>query len=229
MGTPVADCCGGAEAHRANYLGPQYDGIPLKLDPSDPLPYARRPKEVSESEQIQEFDFIRQLNQFTAEKFPDDESVRARIQSYELAFRMQMAVPRLSLFRMNPKARSRHTAWTRSLPKPSGNRCSPHGGWSSAVSDCPGLSRKQRRRRQLGRSFQLGNRPCETLPASRPANRRFAKGPKAAWLARGDPGRLGHRVWSNSRLTKLEWPRSPSLWILGLDGGRWRPRRHRSR
>ncbi len=104
MGTPVADCCGGAEAHRANYLGPQYDGIPLKLDPSDPLPYARRPKEVSESEQIQEFDFIRQLNQFTAEKFPDDESVRARIQSYELAFRMQMAVPEVVSFSNESKS-----------------------------------------------------------------------------------------------------------------------------
>lgn len=39
LGTPLADCCGGREAHRANYLGPQYDGVPLKVDPRNSMPY----------------------------------------------------------------------------------------------------------------------------------------------------------------------------------------------
>lgn len=93
MGRPIADCCGGQEAHRANYLGPRYDGIPLKIDPADPLPYAKPPKGVFREEQVGEFDLLRQLNTLTAEQYPDDEAIRARIRSYELAFRMQMAVP----------------------------------------------------------------------------------------------------------------------------------------
>ncbi len=93
LGTPVADCCGGVETHRANYLGPQYDGIPLKLDPLDPLPYAKPPKGVTSEEQASEFAFLRKLNQWTAEAYPDDDAIRARMKSYELAYRMQMAVP----------------------------------------------------------------------------------------------------------------------------------------
>lgn len=98
MGQPVADCCGGQEAHRANYLGPQYDGIPLKVDPNDPLPYARPPKGIYAEEQAAEFSFLRELNQITADAFPTDASIAARIKSYELAFRMQMAVPEIVKF-----------------------------------------------------------------------------------------------------------------------------------
>ncbi|APZ95904.1 DUF1501 domain-containing protein [Fuerstiella marisgermanici] len=98
MGTPVADCCGGQEAHRANYLGPQYDGVPLNLDPANPLPYAKPPKGVYQEEQIGEFDLLRKLNGITAEQYPDDDAIRARIRSYELAFRMQMAVPDIVRF-----------------------------------------------------------------------------------------------------------------------------------
>jgi hypothetical protein len=93
MGTPVADCCGGQEAHRANYLGPQYDGIPLKVDPKNPLPYAKPPADITREQQSNEFEFLKSLNQITSERFPDDEILRARIKSYELAFRMQMAIP----------------------------------------------------------------------------------------------------------------------------------------
>ncbi len=98
MGTPVADCCGGRECHRANYLGPRYDGVPLKIDPIDPLPYAKPAKGVFREEQKGEFDLLRKLNRMTADRFPDDEAVRARIRSYELAFRMQMAVPEVVRF-----------------------------------------------------------------------------------------------------------------------------------
>lgn len=98
MGTPVADCCGGVETHRANYLGPQYDGVPLSIDPANPLPYAKPPKGVYREEQMGEFDLLRRLNGITAEQYPNDEAIRARIRSYELAFRMQMAVPEIVRF-----------------------------------------------------------------------------------------------------------------------------------
>lgn len=93
LGTPVADCCGGQECHRANYLGPQYDGVPLKIDPVNPLPYANPVAGVYQEEQAGEFDLLRKLNQYTADRYPDDEALRARVRSYELAFHMQTAVP----------------------------------------------------------------------------------------------------------------------------------------
>lgn len=93
MGSPLADCCGGREAHRANYLGPQYDGVPLKTDPRDSMPYLAPDNGVSRQQQAGEFELLRKLNQFTADNHPDDEAIQARIRSYELAFRMQAAVP----------------------------------------------------------------------------------------------------------------------------------------
>ena len=98
MGTPIADCCGGREAHRANYLGPQYDGVPLNIDPANPLPYAKPPADVYQEEQAAEFELLQHLNRLTADRFPDDESIRARIRSYELAYRMQSAVPEVVRF-----------------------------------------------------------------------------------------------------------------------------------
>ncbi|MCC6507786.1 MAG: DUF1501 domain-containing protein, partial [Pirellulaceae bacterium] len=99
MGTPVADCCGGMETHRANYLGPQYDGVPLNVDPKNPLPYAKPPADVAAGQQAGEFEVLRQLNRLTAEKFKDDDAIRARMKAYELAFRMQTAVPDVVDFR----------------------------------------------------------------------------------------------------------------------------------
>lgn len=93
LGTPLADCCGGQEAHRASYLGPQYDGVRLNVDPANPLPYATRPANVSRDDQVRQFELLQGLNRITADHYPDDPAVQARIQSYELAFRMQTAVP----------------------------------------------------------------------------------------------------------------------------------------
>jgi hypothetical protein len=93
MGTPVADCCGGMETHRANYLGPQFDGVPLSVDPKNPLPYAKPPEDVYQQEQAAELRLLRELNGITSRAFPDDAAVKARMKSYELAYRMQMAVP----------------------------------------------------------------------------------------------------------------------------------------
>ena len=98
MGSPVADCCGGRECHRANYLGPRYDGVPLNVDPANPLPWAKPPQGIYREEQHGQFALLQKLNAMTAERFPDDEMLEARIRSYELAFRMQTAVPEVVRF-----------------------------------------------------------------------------------------------------------------------------------
>ena len=93
LGTPLADCCGGVQAHGANYLGPEHAGIQLSTDPAAPLPFATPGKEVYREEQQHEFALLGKLNGLSAIEYPDDPALRARIRAYELAFHMQQAVP----------------------------------------------------------------------------------------------------------------------------------------
>lgn len=93
MGQPIADCCGGMGAHGGNYLGPEHNGVQLNADPKNPLPYAAPGPDVFREEQAAEFELLGRLNQLSAVEYPADPALAARIKSYELAFRMQMAVP----------------------------------------------------------------------------------------------------------------------------------------
>jgi hypothetical protein len=78
-----------------HYLGPAFDAVPLKVDPKNPLPYARPQLELTDAEQQIDFRLMRQLNTIAAERYPDDEMLDARMKAYELAFRMQTAVPQV--------------------------------------------------------------------------------------------------------------------------------------
>ncbi|MEX2285549.1 MAG: DUF1501 domain-containing protein [Planctomycetaceae bacterium] len=98
LGRPIADCCGGANGHGADYLGPEHSGVQLATDPKNPLPFAEAGPGVFREEQAAEFDLLGRLNRFAAVEYPGDPSIRARIKSYELAFRMQAAVPEIMRF-----------------------------------------------------------------------------------------------------------------------------------
>lgn len=97
LGTPIADCCGGHNGHGSNYLGPEHAGVQLKVDAKDPLPFASPPKGVFREEQAAEFELLSRLHRLAAEE-DHDPALRARLNSYELAFRMQTAVPDLMNF-----------------------------------------------------------------------------------------------------------------------------------
>ena len=75
------------------YLGPQHSGVPITLDPNEPLPFGRRPARQTAAEQQQEYALIGELNELSAVEYPDDQELRARIRAYELAYRMQAAAP----------------------------------------------------------------------------------------------------------------------------------------
>jgi len=81
------------KSFEANYLGPEHEGVPLALDPKNPLPYGKRGPQILADEQRHEFELINRLNGLAQVEYPDDPNLRARIRSYELAFRMQKAVP----------------------------------------------------------------------------------------------------------------------------------------
>lgn len=91
LGNPIGECCGGLQVHQANYLGAEHDGVHLSA--SKPLPYGKPAGKVYRQEQERNFELVRQLNGLAAVEYPDDAQLRARIKSYELAFRMQTSVP----------------------------------------------------------------------------------------------------------------------------------------
>jgi hypothetical protein len=108
LGEPTGDCCGGAWTHGAGYLGPEHAGVRLKADPKDPLPFiAPAGGGLLEAERRNEFELIGNLNRLAGIEYPDDAALRARIKSYELAFRMQAAVPdTLDLDRENDETKA---------------------------------------------------------------------------------------------------------------------------
>ncbi len=66
LGTPLADCCGGANGHGSDYLGPMHRGVELRADPRNPLPFAAPPTDVFREEQEKQFALLRRLNGYAA-------------------------------------------------------------------------------------------------------------------------------------------------------------------
>ena len=102
LGTPLADCCGGNDGHGANYLGPEHAGVRMNVDSKNPLPFASPGPTVYREEQAGQFDLVGRLNRQSQVEYPDDPQLRARIRSYELAFRMQTEAP--EVFRLEEES-----------------------------------------------------------------------------------------------------------------------------
>jgi Protein of unknown function (DUF1501) len=86
-----------------DYLGPEHAGVPLVTDPKNPLPFAARPAGLSAAQQAREYELIGRLNALAGVEYPEDTGLRARIRSYELAFKMQAAVPEAVDFSGEPE------------------------------------------------------------------------------------------------------------------------------
>lgn len=93
MGGSPGDCCGGVGAHGAGYLGPEHAAVPLTVDPGNPLAFGKRAVTASEKQRRDELELLRELNAVAQAEYPNDAVLAARVKAYELAFRMQMAVP----------------------------------------------------------------------------------------------------------------------------------------
>ena len=125
LGKPLADCCGG-DARRPpgrDYLGPEHDGVRLAIDPKNPLPFATPGAGKSHDEQASEFDLLGRLNRLAGVEYPDDPQLRARIKSYELAFRMQTAVPEVVKFDGESAETQRLYGLSNAVTKPFGELC----------------------------------------------------------------------------------------------------------
>jgi hypothetical protein len=105
LGAPPGDCCGGVATHGASYLGPEHAGVPLAVDPVNPLPFGTPGATVTREERRGQLDLLRDLNGMAAVQYPEDPAMRARVRAYELAAQMQLAVPEV----MNLRAETAET------------------------------------------------------------------------------------------------------------------------
>lgn len=91
-----------------HYLGPAHDAVPLRVDPNNPLDFAKAERPFSPQAQAVGADLLRKLSAVRQSESPKDAALAARVASYELAFRMQRSVPEAVDF-------SQETAQTQSL------------------------------------------------------------------------------------------------------------------
>ncbi len=76
----------------SGFLPAVYQGTAFRPGPS-PILYLDRPEVRTSQQQRASLDLLKQLNLLGAQRHPSDTELRARIQSYELADRMQAAAP----------------------------------------------------------------------------------------------------------------------------------------
>lgn len=91
--TSAKGTSGGASNYGCGFLPTVYGGIPLR-NAGDPVLYLSNPKGIDQETQRASLDTLQQLNQMSLQQFGDPE-IEARIQSYELAYRLQTSAPEL--------------------------------------------------------------------------------------------------------------------------------------
>jgi hypothetical protein len=84
---------GGASNWGCGFLPTAYAGVPLRSQ-GDPILYLSNPTGWDDHAQRASLDSIRRLNQMQLDRLRDPE-IEARIQSYEMAYRLQSAAPEL--------------------------------------------------------------------------------------------------------------------------------------
>ncbi len=85
---------GGPPAWGNGYLPASYQGVPMRGG-SKPILHLAPPEGISTIQQRKTLDFLRDINRRHLTDRDGDDELAARMQSYELAFRMQAAAPEL--------------------------------------------------------------------------------------------------------------------------------------
>ena len=87
-----AEPVGGPKNWSAGFLPATFEGTPFRND-GTPIFHLKPPATVGDHQQRSKLDLLRGLNRhFSADK-PEDDELAARLNSYELAYRMQAAAP----------------------------------------------------------------------------------------------------------------------------------------
>jgi len=124
LGNPSADCCGAAWTHGSSYLGPRHAGVRLKVDPENPMSFVSPDdRKMTSEEQRENFGLVGQLNRIAGIDYPDDQKLQARIQSYELAYEMQTAVPEVMALQEESQHIQKLYGLDQKETKPFGEKC----------------------------------------------------------------------------------------------------------
>lgn len=83
---------GGSINWSSGFLPAVYQGAAFRPGNS-PILHLDRPEAMAESQQRDGLDLLKRLNEHRAARYPSDSELRARINSYELAYRMETSAP----------------------------------------------------------------------------------------------------------------------------------------
>jgi Protein of unknown function (DUF1501) len=93
---------GSAANWSAGFLPGVYQGTHLRPT-GDPIDNLNRPTEVTDASQRGQLDLLKQLNSIHREDYAADSELAARIESFELAYRMQTAAPEALAIEAEPQ------------------------------------------------------------------------------------------------------------------------------
>lgn len=99
--TSARGTSGGASNYGSGFLPTMYGGIPFR-SAGEPVLYLTNPKGIDPETQRASLDTLQRLNSMTLSSIGDPETA-ARIQSYEMAFRLQSSAPELMNLSSEPK------------------------------------------------------------------------------------------------------------------------------
>ncbi|HKA54027.1 MAG TPA: DUF1501 domain-containing protein, partial [Candidatus Binatia bacterium] len=94
------DPTGGKALWSTGYLPSVYQGVQCRTA-GDPVLYVSNPKGMDRDVRRRSLDALQKLNEFELQQFGDPETL-TRINQYELAFRMQLAVPEVMDIKQEP-------------------------------------------------------------------------------------------------------------------------------
>jgi hypothetical protein len=90
--TDAAEVIGGPKNWSAGFLPATYEGTQLRRDGAPILDLAP-PSTIGDAQQRGRLDLLQSLNRHYGDRHPEDTEMEARLNSYELAYRMQSAAP----------------------------------------------------------------------------------------------------------------------------------------
>ncbi len=227
----IAMCPGGypivaTQNWRASFLPGAYQGtyIDTKHTDLDKLIENIRNKVTSPADQRRQLDLVARLNSRHLAARPDDARLEARIESFELAYRMQSeAAEAFDLEREPPAIREAYTTGLHGRQLLITRRLLERGVrfvqvWSGQGQPWDNHDNLEKQHRQL--AGRLG-----------PANCRVPGRFESPGHARQHAGDVGRRVWPHAggRAAAIERPRPQSLRFFDVAGRRRRVRRLRSR
>ena len=185
---------GGLDCFGSGFLPASYQGSVFK--PSGTAVANIEATEPTAAAQRRKLDLLRSIDGTSSSASASSTPLEAAIGNYELAFRMQAAVPDLTDLAGESAATRRLYGFDEPYradpdlrpPVPAGPPA--RRAWRPLRrADLP-----EGRRRPLGPARQPEGRPREQRPRRRPADRRAADGPEGPRPARLDPRHLGRRV-----------------------------------